>query len=142
MKKKYNILCIIGFILSIFIPPIGLFISYIGKNNAISNHENGKNLARIGIFIGSILSIILVILIILFFIGVVLNSKNNNDPYLCNKVYECDNENIDGYNKCYYCSNTSCDKILTVMCPIGTDVPFNYHGNDEVDDDINVFDNE
>lgn len=69
---KTNGLAIWGFILSIFLPLIGLILSIVAVSQIKKTNEGGKGLAIAGIVIGSIL----LFFQILFFIGIVNGAKN------------------------------------------------------------------
>lgn len=65
-KKEINLMALLGFILSFFIPIVGLVISVIGLKQIKANPEKyaGRNLAIAGILIGAIWLFALIILFI------------------------------------------------------------------------------
>ena len=63
---KTNVLAIVGFILSFFIPIAGLICSIIGYKNAPQYNGNGKGLALAGIIISAISMAIVVIWVFVF----------------------------------------------------------------------------
>ncbi len=60
-----NVLAIIGFIFSFFIPIVGIVCSIIGYNETIKHNESGRGLALAGIVISAIFMAIGVIAIVI-----------------------------------------------------------------------------
>lgn len=64
MEKKFNVMSIVGFILSFFIAPAGLVLSIIGLIKIRKTNEKGIGLAIAGIILGVIGSIITLLLLV------------------------------------------------------------------------------
>ena len=62
-----NSLPIIGLILAVILPPLGLIISIIAWHKSAKNHKSSKNLAIIGTIVASVFSCALIVLGVLIF---------------------------------------------------------------------------
>ena len=63
-EQETNVLAIVGFILSFFVPLVGLILSIIGYKKAPEYNNSGKGLALAGIIISSIVIVATIIYII------------------------------------------------------------------------------
>ena len=75
-KKDLNIICLIGFILSLFLSIPGFIVSALGLKQLEIYDEKGKGLAIAGLIISSIK-----IAIILFFLFTVIIYDDNKPTY-------------------------------------------------------------
>ena len=125
MKKNTNVLCLLGFILSFLVPPIGLLVCYLGIDDAKKKKEGGRKLGLAGLVISIILTALLAFIIISFFLYAGSETASDNNETLCNEVYSCDDDVDDeGKSTCHYCQNGDCTK--TIKC-VKTNTPnFNY----------------
>lgn len=53
-SESWNVMCIVGFILSFFVSIAGLIVSIIGRRQALQSGEKGKEMALAGIIISAI----------------------------------------------------------------------------------------
>ncbi len=53
-EKGWNVMCIVGFILSFFVAIAGLICSILGRRQAIQSGEKGKDLATAGIVLSAV----------------------------------------------------------------------------------------
>ncbi len=75
-KKDLNIMCLVGFILSLFLSLPGFIVSALGLKQLEVYDERGKGLAIAGIIISSIK-----IIVILFFLITVIIYDDNKPTY-------------------------------------------------------------
>ena len=61
MNEEKNTLLIVGVVLSVLLPPIGLIICLICLNDIKKNNKSGKNLATNGIMVSILMIIVLTI---------------------------------------------------------------------------------
>ena len=75
MEKKFNMMSIIGFILSFFIAPVGLVLSIMGLIQIRKTNDKGTGLAIAGIVLGVIGTIIILLLlaVTLFYFRTIIN---------------------------------------------------------------------
>lgn len=110
--KRSNGFAIAGFILSFFIPLLGLILSIVGLNK-VKETSSGKGLSIAGIIISAgwmVLSVLLVIFTYLIVAPVVFDGVN---AAKCNNAYGCV-ENYDGTKECiYYNSETLEEETIT-----------------------------
>jgi Domain of unknown function (DUF4190) len=64
-EGRMNTLAVVGFILSILAPPVGIVLSFIALHQARKHHQRGIDLARAGVIVG--FSIIGALIIFSFF---------------------------------------------------------------------------
>jgi Domain of unknown function (DUF4190) len=64
-EGKMNPLAVVGFILAILVPPVGIALSFIAFHQAKKNHQRGRSLAKAGVIVG--FSIIGALIIFSFF---------------------------------------------------------------------------
>ncbi|WEV59508.1 DUF4190 domain-containing protein [Bifidobacterium sp. ESL0728] len=111
-NQKWNTLCVIGFILSFFVPIIGLALSIVAMVQINRSGEKSKGMAVAGIAIGAVLTIldIIVVIALVSAFGYAFNhidsddedchgSDCNSDPYDDDDDPDDDNEDT---NYTYY----------------------------------------
>ena len=104
MEEK-NTLLIIGVVLSILLPPVGIIICLICLNDINKNNKTGKNLAINGIMVG----ILMVVVLIVGTIGITVYHNKREEKQEQREKYKrelkkvCDNldrnGNYDSYDK-------------------------------------------
>ena len=117
---------IIKLIISIILPPIGLFINLTG--------ENKTKLDKISTIISIITTILFVSIIILFIMLAGLNNKRENNLLKCRNPYYCDISE-DEYVNCYYCKDKECKNLETIRCLNDEEAVFNYTTIDNPEDE-------
>lgn len=83
IKKEKNVLALIGFILSFFVPLAGLICSIIARKKCREEHMDGESLALAGIIISAIelaISVIAIVFCIIYF-TVILSLISSSDYY-------------------------------------------------------------
>ena len=63
MNRRWNTLCIVGFVMAFLIPPVGLVLSIIALTQINRSHEQSKGLTLAGIIIGAINTAIMALVI-------------------------------------------------------------------------------
>ncbi|WEV67908.1 DUF4190 domain-containing protein [Bifidobacterium sp. ESL0769] len=66
-EQKWNTMCIVGFILSFFMPLIGLVLSVVALVQINHSGEKSKPMAIAGLVIGAISTILSIVFVIIFF---------------------------------------------------------------------------
>lgn len=64
-QNRWNVMCIVGFILAFIIPPAGLVLSIIALVQINKSHENSRGLSIAGIVLGALGTLFIVIIIAL-----------------------------------------------------------------------------
>ena len=113
-------------IISILLPPVGLFINY------ISGAEN--RLQKVSFWISGILSGLLVTFIIAFFVLLGVSNKGDNDLLKCRNPYYCDPSDGE-YQTCYYCKDKVCNDLGKIQCLNDSESQFNYNTVANPDDE-------
>ncbi len=98
--RKWNVMCIVGFILSFIIAPAGLIISIIALVQINKSHEKSKGMAIAGIVIGAVMTVLSVLSIWLVFWAV--NEVSDHPEWINVNGTVCKN------GKCTVCHNGDC----------------------------------
>lgn len=80
--ERWNVLCIVGFILAFIIPPAGLVLSIVALVQINKSHEKSKGMSIAGIIIGAI-STLLMVAVIGFAIWAVGFAIDHTDDIFC-----------------------------------------------------------
>ena len=104
-------------IISIFFPPIGLFVNYaLGCENKIQ---------RMSMAISITLSVCFISFIIAGIVIIGSSNKYDSDLSRCRNPYYCDPSDGD-YQTCYYCKDKACNDLGKIQCVNDTGSQFNY----------------
>lgn len=120
-QHKWNVMCIVGFILSFLIAPAGLIISIIALVQINKSHEKSKGMAIAGIVIGAVMTVLSVLSIWLVFWAV--NAVSDHPEWINVNGTVCKN------GKCTVCHNGDCqvcDEDECDMLDFDSDYDFDY----------------
>lgn len=91
--EKWNVMCIVGFVLAFVLPPVGLVLSIVALVQINKSREKSKGLSVAGIVIGAINTVLLILIIM--FIGWAINAVSNY-PYDQSYMYDDCSYSMDG----------------------------------------------
>ncbi|MBW3083432.1 DUF4190 domain-containing protein [Bifidobacterium phasiani] len=65
-ESRWNVMCIVGFILAFVIPPAGLILSIIALVQINKSHEKSRGLSIAGIVVGAVTTVLMVVSVVFF----------------------------------------------------------------------------